>query len=779
MPVESLLNRIRFDEGMRNRIVSWRVQEPIGGSYVDIPDDIHPELRRALSNLGIEKLYSHQYEAYHKVRDGRNVLIVTPTASGKSLAYNLPVLQGIIKNPDARAFYLFPTKALSQDQVAGLNQLLGQIDFPIPAHTYDGDTPRDIRNTIRLRGRIVVTNPDMLHKAILPHHHKWVHVLENLKFIVIDEIHAYRGVFGSHVANVFRRLNRILRYYGAEPVFIATTATIRNPAEHIEKLTKRKFEVITNNGAPRGRKHFLIWNPPVVNRELGLRGNYLRETENIASLLISEGVKSIAFARSRLNVEILGENLRKRFGNRPDRLNRIVSYRGGYLPKERRKIEKGLRNDEIDLVVSTNALELGIDIGSLDASVIAGFPGTISSLLQQWGRAGRKSSESIAILVTSSSPLDQFIAHNPEYISKTPPERALINPDNLLILLAHIKCSAYELPFREGEKFGDKDISPFLEFLEEHGLIYKKEGTYHWTSEQFPADEFSLRTVTEENFVVVDQTTSKPVIIGEVDFHSAPVLLHDQAIYLHQGKQYQVKKLDYTNRKAFVEEVNVEYYTDAVDYTKVKVLETFEEKVPGEETVYWGEVLVSRKVVGFKKVRFSTFENVGFGKVNLPEDEMHTQAYWIKLDKEFLEKLGLSKTSMEFGLWGILHLLKGIAPIYLMCDPHDLGVHLGDPSGRYYSSPERKLLSLSTEDSIEERTIERSGYDPHLFIYETYPGGVGLAEELFQIHGQLLQSALEHLRACKCEKGCPSCVGPYGYDTKGTALLILSSILES
>ncbi len=776
MSVRSFLEAVRNTPELRSRVASWKIREERPAALVDFPEDLPEKLRNALEQIGIHQLYTHQREAYEKIQQGKNVLLVTPTASGKSLAYNLPVLKALLEDEDARAFYLFPTKALSQDQVANLNLLIEHLDLEIPAHTYDGDTPRDIRGAVRLHGRIVVTNPDMLHKAILPHHNKWIRFLENLRFIVIDEVHAYRGIFGSHVANVFRRLQRILAFYGAQPLYLATSATIGNPKEHVERLTGLPFEVITRNGAPQGRKHFLFWNPPLVNRELGLRGNYLKETERVASLLLEHGVKTIVFARSRINVEILGESLRKHFETRPDQFGRIASYRGGYLPKERRNIERGLRDDKIDLVVSTNALELGIDIGSLDAAVLAGFPGTITSTYQQAGRAGRRTSESVAILVASSSALDQFLVRHPEYLLENPPEKALINPDNLLILLAHIKCAAFELPFRVGETFGGVEITEILRFLEEKGLVYRSGETYHWTSEHFPADEFSLRTVSEENFVVVDTTGSKPKIIGEVDFHSAPMLLHEQAIYMHQGKQYQVKRLDYASRKAFVEEVRVEYYTDAVDYTKVQVLEPFEEKQPGPERVAWGEVLVTRKVVGFKKVRLSTFENVGFGTVHLPEDQMHTQAYWMTLDREFVDRLGFSRSRLELGLWGVLHVLVQLAPLYLMCDPQDLGAHLGDPRGIYTVPPD--FPERFRGDRPGQGPSEDHVFEPTIYLYETYPGGVGLSEELFRLHGTLLQAALEHLRACACETGCPSCVGPYAGDPKSVARKILEGLLE-
>ncbi len=776
MSVSEVLEALRRDEALRRRIRAWRVLPAREAQWAEFPDALHPRWRTALQRMGIQRLYSHQRQAFDAVHQGKHVLLITPTASGKTLAYNLPVVNRLLQDPQARALYVFPTKALAQDQVAVLRELERALETDLQAHTYDGDTPRDLRKTIRDEGRIVVTNPDMLHKAILPHHPAWMHLFQGLRFVVVDEIHAYRGVFGSHVANVFRRLQRILKHYGAQVQFLATSATIGNPREHVQNLLGQEFFVVDQSGAPQGRKHFLFWTPPLVDPEHGIRANYLEETYRLARFLYEHGVKTIVFARSRLNVEVLLEKLRKALVQRPDHGQRIASYRGGYLPRERRAIEEGLRRGQIHLVVSTNALELGVDIGSLDAAVLAGYPGTIASTWQQAGRAGRRQGESLAILVTTAAPVDQFLAEHPEYLFEVSPEHALIDPDNLLILMQHLKCAAFELPFHEGERFGGTEVTPLLTFLEEQGVLYKSGGRYHWTSEHFPADEFSLRTVSEENFVVVDQTGGRSRIIGEVDFHSAPMLLHPHAIYLHGGQQYEVKRLDYTERKAYVQQVSVEYYTDALDYTRVRVLEPFEEDARPPVLSRYGDVLVTRKVVGFKKVRMTTFENVGFGRVHLPEDEMHTTAFWLTLEPPVFQPLGLDRRDLELGLWGLLHLFRSLAPLFLMCDPGDLGVHLGTERGTWATEPSNPLPRPSDESPEGAASPE---FQPTLYVYETFPGGTGLAEGFFEQRARILQASLDRLRSCGCERGCPSCVGPaqFGH-RKRSARLILERILE-
>ena len=566
----------------------------------------------------------------------RNVVITTPTASGKTLCYNAPVLSAILRDPSTRALYLFPTKALAQDQLAELHELSDQLsrrsDHEIGVFTYDGDTPQDARRAIRGRAHVVLSNPDMIHSGILPHHPRWAKLFENLQFVVIDELHAYRGVFGSHLTNVLRRLRRICQHYGSNPMFICSSATIANPRELAEALVEQPFELVAESGAPRGEKCFLFVNPPVVNQQLGIRRSYLAETRRVAAEFLKRKLQVIVFAQSRLTTEILTTYLKDDFEGPPGTREQIRGYRGGYLPQRRREIEKGLREGSVRAVVSTNALELGIDIGALDVCVMAGYPGTIAATWQRAGRAGRRSGRSAAVLVGSSAPLDQFVVRNPSYFFDAAPEHALINPDNLHILVDHVKCAAFELPFTTSEQYGRHDVQECSAFSKRAALFIVRradadgEGHWQWTNESYPADAVSLRSISSDNFVVVD-TTEGADVIGETSFNSGPSTLHEKAIYIIEGVLYQVEKLDFEGRKAYVRRIDCDYYTDAITYTKVTVLEMFatERRRPRSH----GEVHVSSRVVGFKKIKFYTNENVGSGELDLPEQQMHTTAYWL------------------------------------------------------------------------------------------------------------------------------------------------------
>ncbi|MGH9722095.1 MAG: DEAD/DEAH box helicase, partial [Bryobacteraceae bacterium] len=600
-----------------------RRQAARAGEYADIPPDAHPDLAAALRRRGIERLYTHQAESFRLVREGRNVVIVTPTASGKTLCYNLPVLDRVLRQPEARAMYMYPTKALAEDQLHELQTALDEIGAPIRAFTFDGDTPQDARKAIRQRANLVLTNPDMLHSGILPHHTKWARLFENLRYVVIDELHYYRGVYGSHLANLLRRLLRVCEFYGSAPQFVCSSATIANPRELAEALTGSAFEMVDRSGAPSGEKYFVFYNPPVVNRQLGIRRSYINETRRIALEFIERGDQTLVFANNRLATEILVTYLKDACERGPLPPETVRGYRGGYLPRERREIERALRDGEIRAVVATNALELGIDIGSLDAVVMAGYPGTIASTWQRAGRAGRRQSSAAAVLVASSAPLDQYIIEHPDYFFERSPEHAHINADNLEILLAHLKCAAFELPLRDGEKFGAHDPAEMCRFLEEQGFLHHSAGAWHWTSESYPADATSLRSISSDNFVVVD-VTSEAQVIAEVSFPAALTSLHEKAIYLHEARQYHVERFDYDERKAYVKQVECDYFTDAIDYTQVTPLEEFDgEALAGARRVH-GEVRVNRQIVGFKKIKFYTLENVGAGKLAMPEQEMHT-----------------------------------------------------------------------------------------------------------------------------------------------------------
>src|ERR1700683_1457670 len=545
------------------------------GEFADIPQSAAPVLRKALEARGIPRLYTHQAEAFEHCSEGKNVVVVTPTASGKTLCYNLPVFQRLIDEPGARALYLFPTKALAEDQLHEFQAAVDAVGSPIRAFTYDGDTPQDARRAIRERANVVLTNPDMLHSGILPHHTKWAKCFENLRYVVIDELHYYRGVYGSHLANLLRRLRRICDFYGSKPQFICCSATIANPKGLAEALTESPFQLVDRNGAPSGEKYFVFYNPPVVNKQLGIRRGYLQETRRIPIEFIERHQQTLVVANSRLATEILVKYLRDAIERGPLPGDAVRGYRGRYLPRERREIERKLRAGDIRAVVATNALELGVDIGSLDAVVMAGYPGTIASTWQRAGRAGRRQTASLAVMVASSAPLDQYVVEHPDYFFGRSPEHAYINPDNLEILLAHLKCAAFELPIQDSEKFGAHDSTEPCRFLEEAGFLHHSAGAWHWTSDSYPADATSLRSISSDNFVVVD-ITGEPAVIAEVSSPAALSALHKKPIYLHEPRQYHVERFDYEQRKAYVRRVDCDYYTDAIDYTQVQVLEEFE-----------------------------------------------------------------------------------------------------------------------------------------------------------------------------------------------------------
>ena len=727
--------------------------------YADFPEDLHSRLVDVLRKRGYKGLYTHQREAYDLVQAGKSTVVVTPTASGKTLCYNLPVLDRILKDPDTRALYLFPTKALAQDQLAELYATVEALGADIGTFTYDGDTPQDARKAIRARAHIVVTNPDMLHKGILPHHTKWVKLFENLRYVIVDELHSHRGVYGSHVANVLRRLRRLCRFYGSDPQFLCSSATIGNPKELAEAVTGREMTLVDKSGAPRGDKYFAIYNPPVVNRQLGIRKSALGSARDVALSFLGKGLQTIVFAPSRLSTEVLVTYLKEALETRPGSEGIIRGYRGGYLPLKRREIERGLREGSVLGVVSTNALELGIDIGSLDAAVLLGYPGSVASAWQQAGRAGRRSSTSVAVLVANSTPMNQFIAKNPDYFFGAPAEQGRINPDNLQILLAHVKCAAFELPFTEDEGFGREDLGEILRFLEGEKLLHRSGERWHWTSESYPADAVSLRSVSSDNFVIQD-ITREPRIIAEVDYASAPTMVHQKAIYILEGRTYFVEMYDHQERRVHVREAEVDYYTDAITYTKVKILDRFEEETRAGARRNHGEVHVTSQVVGFKKIKFWTNENVGAGDLTMPENEMHTTSYWLTIPRELMRGLPFGLEERRDGVVALSYTLGQLAALYLMCDRHDLGVALGD-NGQGEARLERGLLRLGVGLRGREEPVS-DDYEPNVFIYDAYPGGIGLSEPLYRLHDRLLAESRALISACACRDGCPSCVGPLG-----------------
>ncbi|PLR77183.1 ATP-dependent helicase [Bacillus sp. V3-13] len=721
-----LIDELRKNEN----IVNWHEIEPQEARTRPIPDVVNERIKAALRKRGIEELYSHQFTAFQTLQKGENIVAETPTASGKTLCYNLPVLQAIAEVETNRALYLFPTKALAQDQKSELNEIINEMGIDIKSYTYDGDTSPAIRQTVRKAGHIVITNPDMLHSAILPHHTKWVSLFENLKYIVIDELHTYRGVFGSHVANVIRRLKRICKFYGSNPIFICTSATIANPKELAEQLTGNPMRLIDDNGAPRGRKHFVFYNPPIVNKPLNIRKSATVEVNNLAKEFLQNKIQTIVFARSRVRVEIilshLQELVKQEIGTKS-----IRGYRGGYLPKQRREIEKGLRDGEILGVVSTNALELGVDIGQLQVCVMTGYPGSVASTWQQAGRAGRRHGEALILMVAGSTPIDQYIVQNPGYFFDRSPEAARINPENLIILVDHLKCAAYELPFKEGEEYGPLEIQEILEYLTEEKVLHQNGDKFYWANQSFPASNISLRSASQENVVIVDQSVTADVkIIGEMDRFSAMTLLHDEAIYLHEGVQYQVEKLDWDHKKAYVREVDADYYTDANLAVQLKVLEIDRTSNRKTTAINFGDVSINILPSIFKKIKLTTFENVGYGQIHLPEEELHTSAAWLELKEADLR---IGEKTLEQLLMGIANVFKHIVPIHVMCDRND--VHVVS-----------QIKAAHTQL-------------PTIFLYDHYPGGIGLAEDVYKRFDEIKEAAKNLIVKCTCEDGCPSCIG--------------------
>lgn len=750
MNLLQLIDWLERSSEFRGHVTHWEEMPAQPAEFTGFPERLDPRLLDALQSRGIEKLYTHQAAAIHEILAGNHTVVVTPTASGKTLCYNLPVLDAVLENTENRALYLFPTKALSQDQVSELHDLVEILGVDIKTYTFDGDTPVSARRAIRMVGHIVVTNPDMLHQGILPHHTKWVKLFENLKYVVIDEVHSYRGVFGSHLVNLIRRLKRICRFYDSSPQFIGCSATIANPQELFQNLIEDQAVLIDNNGAPRSEKHFIFYNPPVVNHELGIRKSAVKEVRSIARRFLSAGVQTIIFARSRLRVEILLTYLRAAMKSLKKSPHLIRGYRGGYLPNQRREIEKGLRNGSIQGVVSTNALELGIDIGQLSVAIMCGYPGTIASTWQQAGRAGRRSSISVAILVATSAPLDQYIINHPEYFFESLPEMGIVDPNNLMILLSHLKCAAFELPFKDDECFGAESTGELLKYLEEHQVIHHAGDQYHWSSETYPAEEVSLRRAAPDNVVIID-TTHGESVIGEVDLFSAPMLVHDEAIYIHEGRKFHVDKLDWNRRKAYVQEKKTDYYTDAQMKTDIRVIDAFKQAPVSFGQKAHGEVSVTNLVTLYKKIKFDTHENVGAGKIHLPEMTMHTTAYWWELEDTVKDRLNMTDDNLGDALKAVANVLENVAPLWVMTDPKDL----------------RTVPMLRSLFSSK----------PTVYIYEHTPGGVGYSRKLFGIHEDLMGAARDLIRSCGCAGGCPSCVGPVlevGDRGKESALKLLS-----
>jgi DEAD/DEAH box helicase domain-containing protein len=740
------------------------------GAYAPIPGDVPAALAAALRARGIERLYSHQADAWDAAQRGEHVAIVTPTASGKSLCYTLPVVAAAMTS-QAKALYLFPTKALAQDQVAELLELNNAGELGVKAFTFDGDTPGDARQAIRLHGDIVVSNPDMLHQAILPHHTKWAQFFENLRFVVIDEVHTYRGVFGSHVANVLRRLKRVCAFYGVTPHFILCSATIGNPRAHCEALVEAPVHAITESGAPTGDKHVLLWNPPVVNKDLGLRASARSQSNRIARIAIKSGLKTLVFAQTRLMVEVLTKYLKDVFDHDPRKAPRIRAYRGGYLPTERRAAERDMRAGRIDGIIATSALELGVDIGSLDVVVLNGYPGTVAATWQRFGRAGRRQQPSLGVLVANSQPLDQYVVRHPDFFADATPEHARIAPDQPLVLFDHIRCASFELPFDVGDAFGPIDPGVYLEALAETEVVHREGTRWEWIADSYPAQAVSLRSVADGNFVVVDRTDGAQKIIAEVDYSAAALTLYEGAIHMVQSTPYQVERLDWEGRKAFVVRTRVDYYTDSIDFTKLKVLDHFDGCQAGRGDAHHGEVHVVRRVAGYKKIRYYTHENIGYGPVNLPDQELHTTAAWWQLPQATLLRAFASKQDALDGFLGAAHALHVVATVAVMADARDLQKSVGNGDGAWFATQDGsghgraqdadgKAVAIGAGAPGDGVLIESAQFVPTVYLYDNFPGGVGLSEPLWQRQAELVQRARELVERCDCRAGCPACVGP-------------------
>ncbi len=750
MNLDQLLNRLRETPSFRDNLTAWRLEPPRAAAYAAWPAGLDPRLTTALERRGIGRPYTHQASAIEAILDGRDVVVVTATASGKTLCYNVPVLQSILDDDASRSLYLFPTKALSQDQYSELHGLIETLGLDIKTYTYDGDTPGSARRAVRLAGHIVISNPDMLHTGILPQHTKWQRLFENLRYIVIDELHHYRGIFGSHVANVLRRLLRVCAFYESTPQIICCSATIANPAELAESLTGRPFETVENDGAPRGGRHFIFYNPPVVNQQLGIRKSAVTEAASLATQMLSNDIQTIVFTRSRVRTEVLLSAIRRR-SKLPN--DQVRGYRGGYRPLQRREIERGLRSGQVRGVVATNALELGIDIGHLDAAILCGYPGTIASTRQQSGRAGRRATTSAAIFVASSSPLAQFVVTHPDYFFARSPEHGLVNADNLYLRMSHLACAAFELPFEDDEQFGAEGTGRALAQLEDAGVLQHEGASWYWTGEDYPAEAVSLRSAQRENVVIVDVTAPQPQVLGECDPFSAPMLVHEDAIYIHEGQQYHVTKFDWEQKRAEAKRVNVDYYTDADLSFNVAVLQDEGRDHGAALEQGYGEVRLAFTSTIYKKIRMLTGENVGWGKIDLPSQEMHTTAYWTAVPEKLAAQLGSQR--LQGGLLGLCNLLVNVAPLFLMCDPRDL------------------IAVPQIKNPFTGRAT--------IFLADNYPGGVGFARQLFQTHRPVYAAARQLAQDCGCEDGCPSCTGPrdeIGPQGKDGALQLLAAALE-
>ena len=756
--VDAVLNQWRSDPSVRNTIALHERIAPREGDAVALPDDLSPALAAALRARGVERLFTHQERAYRAAREGRHTVVATPTASGKSLCYNLPVAQRLALEPGARALYLFPTRALARDQELNLRELLRAAKLPSAAVTYDGDTPADARRAARESANVIITNPDMLHAGILPHHANWSRLFASLRYVVIDEMHVYAGVFGAHVANVLRRLRRVARFHGADPVFLCASATVGNPEAHARRLLGLPVEGVTRSGAPAGPRHLVVVNPPLVNADLGIRASYTRTAVRVAADLVRAEVPTLVFGQSRNAVETMLRYLRDQLMPEGFPEESIQAYRGGYLATTRRRIEGDLRAGDVRCVVATSALELGIDVGDLDAVVCAGYPGTLAGMWQRFGRAGRRGAPSLNVLVASSAPIDQYLANEPRYLLGAPIEEARTDPNNVEVLLQHVQCATFELPFRQGDSFGDLGVDTtgdILGYLGDEGVLHQSAGRWSWVSSQYPAQNVSLRSAGRDTTLIVDAARGET--LAEMDSRNATLLLHEHAIYQHEGATWHVDRVDASQRKAWVSATQSDHFTDPITHVDVTVLEETQRGSlygVGEDACAFGEVSVVTRLVGYKKVRFHTHENLGYGELQAPPIEMQTTAFWFVLPEEVVEELAATpddqgapagRPRVLDGLRGVAYAIRTVTCLALMCAHHDLDTTLGGRTGE----------DLPTRDGPVG-----PGTAPTVFLYDSSAGGVGLAERAFARREELASRALELVHACGCTDGCPACVLP-------------------
>ncbi len=733
MDTKKFLGKIEAEDFYSGQIVHRHTIPARKARFSELERPLPPKLAGVLKRGGIEKLYTHQVEAVETLRKGGSAVIVTSTASGKTLCYNIPVLESLIADQESRALYLFPTKALAQDQLRVINRFGGENGIPFKAGTYDGDTPGPLRRKLREEANVLLTNPDMLHSGILPNHSKWAPFISRLKYIVVDEIHSYRGIFGSHVANVIRRLTRICDHYGSKPVIAASSATISNPGEHAQKLLGRKVKVIRKDGSPRGRKEFLLWNPPTIDTAGMERRSSNIEAAELVTRLVLDDVQTIAFVRARVVSEVITRYTREKLGERKASMGDSVHpYRGGYLPAERREIEKRLFEGDLKAVISTNALELGIDVGALHASIIVGYPGSIASTWQQAGRAGRGSEGALIFFLPHNSPLDQYLVRHPDYFFGQSPENAIIDPGNPHVLLGQMRAAAFELPLGAKEVVEMGEYGPAIaELLEEERELNFVKGSWYWRGGGYPSASVNLRNISPNIYTIIDTTGGGSSVIGTIDEASAFQQVHPQAIYLHEAETYFVGELDVEKKIALVEKTNTDYYTQSITETQVKVDEEEKSDQWRISTIAFGDVSVTDLTFMFRKIKFGSRDSIGYGKCDLPPQVLETAGMWIIPPPEVLALVRKWGRVPGEGLLGLSNVLREVVPLFVMCDPLDIGTTVNS----------------------------RSTGGPAVYLYDKYPGGLGFALKAYDIVEEIMQAAMELIESCPCKKGCPSCVG--------------------